>query len=281
MRLRKNLALSALFFLIAACGSDDGAPATTAVVTTEAATTTEAPPPTAEPTTTAEPITTTTEPPEPEIDLEAGLLAHYPLDGDAANIGPWLMTGVIEGAVAATDRTGDASGALGFDGVDDSVVLDVAGLALGGTFSITMWLQGDPESDHQWVVLSDHIAGQCQPETPSWILRYNTEAGVFFSVYDTTADCGTHYGYASPILFDDDLWHHIALTAADGALRTYFDCTEVLSADEGIDLPDGPLQLMLGNQGNSPETTAFDGALDDLRFYDRALEANEVSAFCG
>lgn len=214
------------------------------------------------------------------MDLESGLLAHYPMNGDATDAGPGAMHGEVAGAVAAADRMSDPAGALRFDGSDDLVILDEEGFALGGSFSITMWLKGNATSDHQWVILSDHAAGECQPATPSWILRYSEEAGVFFSVYDATTDCGIHYGYGSPVLLDDDQWHHLALIALGGDLRIYFDCEEVMSEKASIDLPDGPYGLLAGNQGGSPQSTAFDGSLDDLRFYGRSLEPGEVGALC-
>lgn len=274
MRVREYLAVSALLLLVASCGSDTGSATTTEVSSTESAATSESPPSTPAPTTSVAPTE------ELAMDLELGLLAHYPFDGDAADAGPGMMHGVVAGPVAVADRGGDPAGALGFDGFDDLITLDDEGFALGGTFSITMWLRGNAASDHQWVILSDHSAGECQPVTPSWILRYDEEAGIFFSVYDSIAECGSHYGYGSPILLDDDQWHHLALVASGGGLRIYSDCEEIMSMEAAIDLPDGPYGLLVGNQGGSPQNTAFDGSLDDLRFYDRSLEPVEIAALC-
>lgn len=275
------LCVSALVLM--GCGGDAAqtvptADSLTTVVTAPLTTTTLPASTSSEPTTTtAVPVTTT----EPLVDLESGLLAHYPMDGDARDEGPGAMHGEVFGAVVATDRFDDPAGALRFDGSDDLVVLDEQGFALGGSFSITMWLNGNAASDHQWVLLSDHTAGECQPETPSWILRYNDDAGVFFSIYDSTTECGGHHGYGSPILLDDDRWHHLAMVADGVTLRVYLDCAEVMSVETAMELPDGPYGVVAGNQSGSPPSTAFEGSLDDLRFYGRALDPDEVTALCG
>jgi len=280
VRVRHYIGVMTLLILIAGCSSDSGteSPATTTATpatTTSPSATTEAP------STTIAPTTTSTIAPvqEPVIDLESGLLAHYPLDGDATDSGPAMLDGEVFEAVATADRFGNSAGALLFDGVDDLVTLD-SGRALGGTFSLAMWINGNGASDHQWVILSDHAAGECQPATPSWILRYNADAGVFFSIYDTTTECGSHYGFGSPVLLDDNTWHHVTLVASDGNLAIYLDCQEVLSGSEPIDLPDGPYEFLVGNQTGSPASTALDGALDDLRIYDRALEQPDLDALC-
>ena len=52
-----------------------------------------------------------------------GLIAYYPMDGNANDAGPNGLHGTISGAVPAADRFGNPSGALLFDGINDYVEL--------------------------------------------------------------------------------------------------------------------------------------------------------------
>lgn len=270
---RSWIGILAVLMLVAGCGTDTVTASTATTPPTETVATTGPQPTVLEPTSVA-----TTE--TPDIDLDSGLLAHYPLNGDAVDAGPSARHGEVAGAVPIADRDGRPSGALLFDGIDDLVTLDDAGFAIDGDFSITMWVKGNPYSDHQWVLLSDHAAGECQPVTESWILRYTAEAGVFFSVYDQTTECGSHFGYGSLVSLDDDEWHHLALVAFDGILTIFLDCQEILVGEAPIGLPNGPHPLLAGNQSGAPESTAFDGALDELRFYDRSIDLPVIDALC-
>src|SRR5262245_38455156 len=57
------------------------------------------------------------------VALPGGVLADYPLDGDATDRSGNGYHGTVTGAVAGVDRFGIAGMAMSFDGLDDEVVL--------------------------------------------------------------------------------------------------------------------------------------------------------------
>ena len=76
----------------------------------------------------------------------------------------------------------------------------------------------------------------------------------------------------------DDKWHHVALTY-DGKIVTLY----VDGKKESTVTPAGPLaknkhDLWIGGR---PEGVVATGAIDDVRFYTRALSAKEVAALAG
>lgn len=86
----------------------------------------------------------------------------------------------------------------------------------------------------------------------------------------------THIQGATDIA--DDKWHHVALTYCGKIVTLYVD-----GKKEAELTPEGPLaknkhDLWIGGR---PEGVVATGAIDDVRFYSRALSAEEVAALAG
>jgi hypothetical protein len=70
-------------------------------------------------------------------------------------------------------------------------------------------------------------------------------------------------------------WHHLASTFDGSLLRLYVDGVDVMSKSGTGAISDSNMALHLGNH---PGWSAFEGRLDDVRLYDRALLAAEIAA---
>lgn len=78
-------------------------------------------------------------------------------------------------------------------------------------------------------------------------------------------------------LSDKGIWQHVALVyQADGTVTGYLNGTKSQTANSGFDFNSGKAGIgtpFLGQWG-SP----FEGALDEFRIHNRALEAKEIQA---
>lgn len=259
----------------------------TLACTTGAVTPTEAPvvipttaiPPTA--TATAVPPTATVAPPP---DLAAGLVAWYPFNGDVLDASGNGHDGETSEPVFVAAMNGDPNAALSFSGAWTMVVVpDAPALDLTGSFTISMVLQGGDDTSHQWLLLSKHTAGQCQPAKPSWFLRFDHGAGgLFFSQYDQTAECGTHIAYGTLAALADGAWHTVVVTYDQPAqeLSFYLDCQAIYQQTQALGFQDNDRPLVIGNQYQGPASTNFVGAMDDLRLYDRVVAPDVLQALC-
>jgi hypothetical protein len=218
----------------------------------------------------------------PTLDLTEGLIAHYPFDGDVKDASGHGHDGALEAPVFVPDASGTADSALQFNGKDTMVeVADDSELNLTGSFTISMKVKGEADASHQWLLVSKHYVGQCQPGDTSWIFRFNkTGGGLFFTQYDHNASCGTHFGYGTDVPLDDGEWHAVAATfdKDSGTLTLYFDGTSVYSKVETLSFTGNHQPLVIGNQYMGPDSTNFAGAMDELRLYSRALTADEIRA---
>jgi len=213
-------------------------------------------------------------------DLATGLVAHFPLDGTAEDATGNGHDGTVFGAVPAQDRFGNACSAYAFDGVDDFIEAIANGLPTGER-TVALWFNA--ESVAQPVLIS-YGGGVCGT---SWFMAIN---GVSLATYQDslylTGHCNAHtlpYGYSTE---PTGRWiHWAAVTDRDGT-RLYLDGVEVASnADAIIDTDVVGKELSLGvatsPSGFAPYTDVnvgyFQGRLDDVRIYDRALSVAEIA----
>jgi hypothetical protein len=74
----------------------------------------------------------------------------------------------------------------------------------------------------------------------------------------------------------DGRWHHLAATFDGSMLELYVDGKLAARGTPALDTA-GP-ELNVGRSPASQYSEHFDGLLDDLRIYDRALAADEIAA---
>jgi hypothetical protein len=80
----------------------------------------------------------------------------------------------------------------------------------------------------------------------------------------------------------DGNWHHVAGVVSPSGTKVYFDGTERCTNTSGDNLAyDSNSDLFVGRHGNGETQWDFDGNLDDVRIYTRALPPDEVAAIAG
>jgi hypothetical protein len=77
----------------------------------------------------------------------------------------------------------------------------------------------------------------------------------------------------------DGAWHHLAAVTSVAGMKLYFDGAEECTNTRGENLlyDRGP-DFWVGRHGNGSTTWNFDGNLDDVRVYPRALATSEITA---
>ena len=201
----------------------------------------------------------------------SGLIAHWPLDGDAADATSFANHGTLlngEGDEWTRGRVG--SGALSLDGADDLVRTADSStrLQLPGSYTTALWIRasspqvggagiysriGASSGSEHWALLLDGLGSRL-------------EAAHGGSSWDTGIDLSALAGR----------WRHVAIVyqAPGGEIRSYLDGSPVRAGTLGRPLTgNGHLDI-----GASRSGRAFHGKLDDIRIYNRALSPSEVAA---
>lgn len=208
---------------------------------------------------------------------DAECVAHYKLkDNTDTNVADASGNGHA-GIASANTSTLTAVGKLGdaFDFVQASshkvTVSDHADLNFGtGDFTVSLWavIDGYNSLGDSWNALiskGDIVSGPAA----FW--------GIFLDSSNKVHFIAEGSGDSTWVISDDALndteWHHIVAVRSDGTLYLYID--GVLQADTGAssyDIDNASDLIIAGDAGSS---RYFDGKIDDVKIYDRALSQEE------
>ena len=207
--------------------------------------------------------------------LNEGLIASYTFDGNANDSSGNGHNGSVSGVTLTTDRFGDADSAYDFNG--SSSVINCGNLINGSTFTVSAWVNIDSFTSSSYMGPWSQ-ASTTVMDTHSYSLYTATAAGSF-GVSMLWAD-GTavddRISYTLPI----DEWHMITQTFDGEYLKTYDNGSQINSKYvPGTGIQNG-FDFRIGETISFPGSvlaTYFDGQIDDVRIYDRALSSTEVS----
>lgn len=240
-------------------------------------------------------ITTLTSPDGTEasqllISEPSGLLAHYPMDGDAAEAKSATLNGtVVGGIVPTTDRFGIAGMAVAFNGTDSWLVLPGVTTDATAQGTINLWIRR--------VDVRDPV--RCGREDLAYLSNFSCQHNIFAKAdapnsvpfraqyigmpVDAVYSLTTGGGYAFSTVLPSDLsnWHMYSFSWSSAGQSIHFDGQLVAqtSGSAGV-VPSGP--LFVGHNAAVDAILSrrerFEGAMDDLRIYDRALSTAEINA---
>ena len=229
------------------------------------------PPPTATPTGTTAPTPT----PGPTGTPGSGLVAAYGFNEGSGNTVTDAtghgLTGIINGATWTTG--GRYGGALRFDGSSSYVDLgNPAALQLTGSMTVSAWVRADadPGNDGEIIAKSDTASG--------WQLKMTPDSGAdTFAARVSNAGTGTvhRYGATATSL---GVWYHVA-GVYDSAARTLNVYVNGLLNNGGLNgtVPSTQANAAVNvNIGRRTGGFYFNGLIDEVRIYNRALSQSEI-----
>ncbi|MHC4309672.1 MAG: PA14 domain-containing protein [Planctomycetota bacterium] len=144
-------------------------------------------------------------------------------------------------------------------------------------YSIAVWFKAGSNIGEEQDVVSAYAPGVVHgillevrvDGTLRYLHRYPLGTGGGSNIYTTTS-------------YDDDQWHHAAIVKADGQIRLYIDGQEAGTAsDNSIFNPGDTFGIALGildHERAGDDKRLLQGAIDDVRIYDRPLSQAEIQA---
>lgn len=232
-----------------------------------------------------------------QVDLESGLVAYYPFNGDAVDASGNLNDGVLTAGYAAfggaspvltTDRFDVADKAFYFD-QGANIEIPYSTILNPGMLSISWWIYMEERTNNDYMI------------SMNWWNCYKVnlqEADkVFFTTKVDNPDTPGEFIYndrdhaGDPILAGQ--WYHLAVSFGAAHMKFYIDGVLVKDWDDVpssniVDISGEPVNLILGQQRPTSVLDAMDpadvseaffkGKMDDFRFYNRILTDEEVVA---
>ena len=201
--------------------------------------------------------------------LPTGLVARLPLDGNLADVisgVPGICTS-CPGFVA-----GQQDGGAQFDGTDDCVTVPNSQALSPAQITIAVWAR-HASMNNVSLIARSHLTGSSnswQLETD--LLEMNPLA-MTFTAYDGNQNSYTTTPQGTVLL---DVWQHIAASYDGDIVRVYLDGVEQASSPHNaLMYDDKPVKI--GCDDNDGEAIFFQGTLDEVQIYNRALTGEEVA----
>jgi hypothetical protein len=219
--------------------------------------------------------------------LFVGLVAYYPFDGDALDHSGNGNDCAVMGATLTTDRNGQPNAAYSFEGSSYMDCGDGPSIDISGDLTLSAWFSSDTSSltgynqvlvgrganSAGWYILEmqnqdqSGTPGFCGPtHSPGLVISGNGVAG------SASSACVPNPIAASAWHLATGVFH------AGQQLAIYLDGQLASSASTTIQAPKNGsgADLLIGKNISIP--TYFNGVLDDIRVYNRALSDAEIAA---
>jgi len=205
---------------------------------------------------------------EPSLTIDDGLIAHYTFDGTSGAVvnsaGPY--NGTNYGAVRGVP--GKVGNAFQFDGADDYVDT-LPPSELSGAISIALWIY---PTDYQQIFGSIENASGGKD---GFVLGHNDDEFVGLQYYSGNISRGLTETSVGSVFADT--WNHLVCVIDQSANASIY-VNGALDASTTFTAPttSHDRNLMFG-EGILSQNLEFEGLMDDVKIWDRALSATEVA----
>ncbi|MDX2430983.1 MAG: LamG domain-containing protein [Bacteroides sp.] len=216
-----------------------------------------------------------------EINLEKDLLIYLPMTGNAQDESGNEVSTLIHYPKATDDRLGNPDRAYLFDGRDDYIALNNDhALITSKQFTICMWARIGGRSEAARSPSNSLFEQRVQINGNPVSIHFNGELNneTYIGVGSSTAQ----FGMVRVAYPGDDQWHHfLAMLDESGLLSIYINGKLMGSSMYQNDgnFVDGVTTVKIGS--HTPENLnfgAFNGAIDEVYIYNRALKQCEIEA---
>jgi hypothetical protein len=197
-----------------------------------------------------------------------GLVAYYPFNGNANDAsGNGNNANSIQATLCA-DRLGEANSAYSFNGVNNFIGFTNVPTSQIDNWTITAWVEPASLNQLGIAVAMGFDDGNSGNGYSFGIFNNNTSPGNLLS-----AIFGNVGGVSSGFIFTStNQWYQIVMSRNSG--MTSFYVNGALQPDGTTKSPQTPTFFRIGSDTG---IRFFNGAIDDVRIYNRALSANEVT----
>lgn len=219
----------------------------------------------------------------PVVDLNDNLLSQWSFNNGTPEDDTGFNDGVNYGATLTTDRFGNADHAYSFD--DAYIRVDHnAALNLGSAdFTVSAWINTDNQNDIGVIVNK----GQSTGSLPRMFIRTNVTGAntIQYRIGNGGTNVTRNLNVAGVY---DGSWQHIVLVKWLNHMRFYINGTlvdDTYNEDLSAVNINSNRPFLFGAQdsvfsGEVPIGGFFDGSIDDIRIYGRAINDAEATELC-
>jgi len=196
------------------------------------------------------------------------LVAYWPFDGDADDYSGYGNDGTITGTTTVAGKFGAA---LDFDSTNpDTIIVPHSDSLDMDNITVSMWIKtiaGDQDFGREWQ----------GGDQRSWALNNGDGDGKIIFSITTDGTTGTIKSAIGTSSASDGLWHHIVGTYDGTNVKVYVDGVLEDSEVESGTLFHSTSPVRFADNFIRPNN--FDGQMDEVMIFSRALSAEEIKSF--
>lgn len=190
-----------------------------------------------------------------------GLVAHWPFNANANDESGNGYDGLVYGATLTTDRNGNINSAYQFDGLNSYI--DIPNISGNNLQTVSIWLKPNDFGTgygNNFINLKNTLSAEAIYLSASGHAGY--KQGIYSSVHELIG----------PTL-SLGLWSHLVIVR--NYLNVKFYLNGILQNDKNFN-SGAPTQILLSIGEGTSDRGNFNGAIDDVIIYNRALTEEEV-----
>lgn len=208
------------------------------------------------------------------LEAPSGMVAYWKFDesnGTVAND----SVGTYDGAIVnATHSTGVVGNALSFSGADYVAIDDITFISTAQSFSYSVWVKFNqdisggcvgPEYEYAQMIVSIHNGPYIYLGTSGRLITQTIRQDSSWMILKTTR-----------CTWAQDTWYHIAVTLDSEYLKIYVNGSLENEIPGGLKNVTGDIYMMKFGKMHYLDDYYFNGVMDELAVYTRALTAEEV-----
>ena len=213
--------------------------------------------------------------PNGEGDACQGLIAYYPLTGNANDFSGYDNHGTVNGASLTSDRNGNSNSAFSFDGIDDLIqISDSDSLDIGfSDYTIVAWIMTEATTNTGRIFSK----GSFGCSTGYMMRMGGPDSSRAFLENAFNSSCQIRF--QSDTIINDNRWHLVVgVVDRDVGGKIYIDGN--LDSQQVLDTSSFDLSNdnnpTIGQYDVGTQVEPFSGVIDEVRIYNRVLSESEI-----
>lgn len=223
-----------------------------------------------------------------QVNLKAGLVAYYPFSGNANDASGNGNNPIFNNATLTNDRFGNPNSAYSFNGINNYIrIPNSSSLNSSNQISICAWVkvagfyQGKCHGNE--VVMkgnSDYLQGDYKIRFDDSYITNNQNCSISNPDVNRETFFGINSSSSSNAPFvQTDRWYSVVYTCDGTTAKIYVNCKLAGSGPaNGITFTNSD-DLFLGKMNNGQYPYWFNGTMDEIRIYNRAINEDEIRAY--
>lgn len=202
-----------------------------------------------------------------------GLVAYYPFHANAEDASTNEYHGLVNGAVFAKDRYEIDDQAYSFDGIDDSIVANIGSAIVSNEYTFQCWIMfRNFDNDYPQIIIGENNYVSLGANGPA----YGDDQGkISFYQNDSPGPLNRIVEPINSNKINTNIFYNI--TIVKGATNACLYMNGTLQVETTVQHNPIVQGTTLFFGGFDRVQNSMNGVIDDVRIYDRALSADEVT----